>query len=112
MYSVAFRTGAIRVMKPILCTRPFELSPKAIGDAHVFNFYGPANALAVLTGQGALYLAYATANGLQLRDAEGNEMDKGPVHRFCVQHLAALQAGALPAGLSSLATRLSPGLSP
>ncbi len=99
-------------MKPVLCTRPSELAPKAIGDAHVFNFYGPANALAVLTGQGALYLAYATANGLQLRDADGNAMDRGPVHRFCVQHLAALQAGAVPAGLSSLAARLSPGLSP
>ena len=51
-------------MKPVLCQRPSEMSPKAIGDAQVFNFYCPANALAVLAGKGTLYVAYATADGL------------------------------------------------
>jgi len=36
----------------------------------------------------------------------------GRSHKFCVQHLTALQAGAVPASLSSLAARLSPALSP
>lgn len=60
-------------MSPIRCKRPPppHLHPKAIGESHVFNFFGPAGLLAVLSVQGRVYLAHETANGIALRSRDG-----------------------------------------
>lgn len=99
-------------MTAIHCKRPVHLQPKAIGESHVFNFFGPACLLAVITIQGRVYIAHETATGIALRTRGGETMNKGPVHRFIEQHLQALKDGAIPASLTSVAARLRPTLSP
>ena len=89
-------------MTPIQCKRPALLLPKAIGETHVFNFFGKAGLLTAITGQGRLYLAYESAAGIELRDKDGHTMEKGPVHRFIQQHIQALKNGAVPASLTSV----------
>jgi hypothetical protein len=89
-------------MTPIKCKRPALLLPKAIGETHVFNFFGKAGLLTAITGQGRLYLAYESAAGIELRDEDGHTMEKGSVHRFIQQHIQALKNGAVPASLTSV----------
>ena len=93
-------------MTPILCKRPSELLPKPIGEAHVLNFFSHENLLAVITANGALYLAYEAAAGcVFLRDDQGRELGDGPCRRFLMLHLDALRKGAIPARLSSVQAR-------
>lgn len=92
-------------MNPIHCKRPALLLPKAIGETHVFNFFGPAGLLAVITVQGRIYIAQETADGITLRTQGGEKMDKGPVFRFIKEHLQALKDGAVPASLTSAMAR-------
>jgi hypothetical protein len=92
-------------MDPIQCKRPPSFLPKAIGDTHVFNFFGQRCLLAALTAQGKLFLAFETADGLTLQTDTGERMDKGPVYRFMSEHLVALKAGAVPASLTSVHAR-------
>lgn len=92
-------------MKPIQCKRPTLLLPKAIGETHVFNFYGKAGLLTAITSQGRLYQAYESEAGLELRDEDGHTMEKGPVYRFIQEHIQALKDGAVPASLSSVSAR-------
>lgn len=92
-------------MTPIKCKRPALLLPKAIGETHVFNFFGNAGLLTAITRQGRLYLAYESDTGVQLRDVDGHTMEKGPVHRFIKQHVQALRDGAVPAALTSVSAR-------
>ena len=92
-------------MTPIKCKRPALLLPKAIGETHVFNFFGKAGLLTAITCQGRIYLAYESASGVELRDEYGHTMDKGPVHRFIQQHIQALKDGAVPASLTSVNAR-------
>ena len=96
------------LMNPIFCKRPPLLEPKAIGTAFVFNFLGMQNRLAVMTFEGAIYHAYESADGLILRTSDGATMNKGPVFRFVVRHLAALKSGANPSTLSSQQARKRP----
>ena len=95
-------------MTTIRCKRPSQLQPKAIGGMQVFNFFGPVGWLAAISGQGLVYLAHETPQGVSLRTSEGATMDKGPVHRFIAQHLSALKEGAVPASLTSVNVRLRP----
>lgn len=95
-------------MTPIHCKRPPHLHPKAIGESHVFNFFGPAGLLAVLSVQGRVYIAHETDNGIALLTQGGETMQKGPVYRFIAQHLQALKEGAVPAQLTCVAARLRP----
>ena len=92
-------------MTPIKCKRPSLLLPKAIGETHVFNFFGKAGLLTAITREGRLYLAYESVTGIQLRDMDGHTMDKGPVHRFIQQHIQALKDGAVPVSLTSVNAR-------
>jgi hypothetical protein len=94
-------------MKPIKCKRPTLLLPKAIGEAQVFNFYGRAGLLTVLTRNGHLYTAYESPSGIELRDTDGHVLEKGPVYRFIVQHIDALKEGVPPALLTSVHARRS-----
>jgi len=92
-------------MKPIQCKRPALLLPKAIGETQVFNFFGRAGLLTVLTKNGRLYTAYETPTGINLRDSDGHVMETGPVYRFILQHLDALKDGVPPALLTSVHAR-------
>ena len=92
-------------MTPIKCKRPALLLPKAIGETHVFNFFGKAGLLTAITSQGRLYLAYETPAGIELRDRDGHTMEKGPVHRYIKQHIQALKDGEIPASLTSVSAR-------
>jgi hypothetical protein len=92
-------------MTPIKCKRPILLQPKAIGETHVFNFFGKAGLLTAITRQGRLYLAYESDTGVQLRDVDDHILEKGPVHRFIQQHIQALKDGAVPASLTSVNAR-------
>lgn len=91
--------------EPILCKRPSQLLPKAIGEAYVFNFFGASNQLAVITASGVVYFAYERDGRMELKNEEGSAVNKGPVHRYVTQHLDALIAGAVPARLSCVAAR-------
>jgi len=99
-------------MKPIQCKRPALLLPKAIGETQVFNFYGRAGLLTVLTRNGRLYTAYESPGGIELRDTDGHVLEKGPVYRFIVQHIDALKEGVPPALLTSVHARrrVKPGM--
>ena len=92
-------------MKPIRCKRPALLLPKAIGETQIFNFYGRAGLLTVLTRNGRLYTAYESPGGIELRDIDGHVLEKGPVYRFILQHIDALKDGVPPALLTSVHAR-------
>jgi hypothetical protein len=95
----------IRCMKPIQCKRPVLLLPKAIGETQIFNFYGRAGLLTVLTRNGRLYTAYESSSGIELRDKDGHVLEKGPVYRFILQHIDALKDGVPPSLLTSVHAR-------
>ena len=99
-------------MTPIHCKRPPHLLPKAIGESHVFNFFGRAGLLAVISGRGQVFVAHETVNGIALCTQGGETMEKGPVYRFIEQHLHALKDGAIPVSLTSGAALLRPSPSP